>query len=771
MSSLETSVTLDDVFTVVEAKRVPLAPELAGYLTLEVADGTDAGSGDVDPKTVFISEEGTVALVRPKKDAVTGDAEASVRALLAKLLDASGSGTPALTTAAKRKPGNGLPALVEELEAALIPVNRAAGRRALARLAREVKRVLLGVGRNASVPPVQNRPDAKAAAGAPPHARPALRKRDDDRPSDPKLPKSADVSANLAHGEVAVRRIGSFDDEAATAKRANQLSELASSMNAVEGDPAEDAKAEAAKPETPKAAPRAPAGASPRPPPAVLPPPPVKAGSAPPGPPLAPPPPRRTGDDKREGAAAPVIAEVKVDGPGPTLFGGDEVDSLLDSFGVSSAHEDKQMARELKAIAGLSPTPPPPDAKTLAELTKDVGKDLPKKLDSSIDGDSVEALLALADMSAPINAPIAAKNDAVPPVAPAPVAAPPPAANLPPSPLFGGAGASASTAAAAAGAPVALRQSAEADAPLPPPAPVPEAPRAEAAPLRQPDPPRFDPPKAKAPAASPTASGARAKADAPPSTTSQPGVKRSRSSSGGQRPRAPRTGMAMLVFALVVLAGGTAAVWKFAPQVFTGKKKPSASSSTTPTATTPPAPKCKVALVLTDVPANAEILLRVGQAPVDVERMPVGTRLELVATAEGYAPRRAVIKGESPWDKGPDGKPRIEVPIQLDPTKSKPGAIDPWPAAEPGSQVGGSGAPGTVHVVSNVRGAEVWLLAGLGPEARIDQLRCDADIDVLLAGPPALRKRLHVGEKDITATEADAAGNKVVNLSAKEATK
>ena len=39
MSALESSVTLEDVFAVVEGKRVPLAPELAGYLTLEVADG------------------------------------------------------------------------------------------------------------------------------------------------------------------------------------------------------------------------------------------------------------------------------------------------------------------------------------------------------------------------------------------------------------------------------------------------------------------------------------------------------------------------------------------------------------------------------------------------------------------------------------------------------------------------------------------------------------------------------------------------------------
>src|SRR5262249_57172447 len=97
-------------------------------------------------------EEGTVALVRKKDAAAAGDAEASVRGILQKLLEASGSSTPALTAAAKRKPVAGLPALVEELEAALIPVNRAAGRRALARLAREVKRVTMGVGRNASMP-------------------------------------------------------------------------------------------------------------------------------------------------------------------------------------------------------------------------------------------------------------------------------------------------------------------------------------------------------------------------------------------------------------------------------------------------------------------------------------------------------------------------------------------------------------------------------------------------------------------------------------------
>jgi hypothetical protein len=223
-----------------------------------------------------------------------------------------------------------------------------------------------------------------------------------------------------------------------------------------------------------------------------------------------------------------------------------------------------------------------------------------------------------------------------------------------------------------------------------------------------------------------------------------------------------------LVVLLLVLVGAVGFVWLNAPRLFTGKKRPAATAaSAEPPPVVPAPPKCKVALVVSDVPANAEILLRMGQSPLDVERMPVGTRLEFVGTAEGYAPKRAVVKAESTWDKGPDGKPRIDVPMQLDPSKAKPGAVDPWPGAEPGSQVGGSGSPGTVHVVSNVRGAEIWLLAGLGPEARIEQLRCDGDIDVLLAGPPTLRKHLHVAEKEISTATPDSQGNKVVSVSTK----
>lgn len=442
------------------------------------------------------------------------------------------------------------------------------------------------------------------------------------------------------------------------------------------------------------------------------------------------------------------------------LFGGDEVDSLLSTFEVSNVGE-KQVRNDLKAIAGLEPTPGPPDAVTLAELTKDVGKGLPKRdrLDSVGDTDSVEALLALSDNGGPPPAPpqppptFSVKDEA--PLLPPASAAHPGHALSPPSPLVPMMPQPVTT--------VGTRSS-------PSPMPVAAAAAMEAA-LKRPATPRAagrPAPPLGAPPPAASASGRRERVGEPaPNPAAQSTRRRNATSGNFRQPRAPRTGLAMLILTLVVLVAGGIAVWMFKPAFFTGKKKvvPTASVSVIPPVPTPP--RCKVALVVSDVPANAEILLRMGQAPLDVERMPVGTRLEFVATAEGYAPRRAVIKGESPWDKAPDGKPRIDVPIQLDPTKAKAGTVDPWPAAEPGSQVGGSGSPGTVHVVSNVRGAEVWLLAGLGPEARIEQLRCDGDIDVLLAGPPQLRKRLHIGEKEIQAATPDPQGNRVVSVTAK----
>jgi hypothetical protein len=207
------------------------------------------------------------------------------------------------------------------------------------------------------------------------------------------------------------------------------------------------------------------------------------------------------------------------------------------------------------------------------------------------------------------------------------------------------------------------------------------------------------------------------------------------------------------VLALVALGAGGYAVWALRPGAFARSGAEPAAMASAP-AVLRVAPTCRGTLVVSNAPPHSEVLIREGQAPVDVEKMPVGARLEFVATAEGYAPKRVVVPAGAGWDRGPDGKPRYEAAVQLDRSKA---AVDPWPAGEPGSEVGGQGPPGTVHVVATPRGAEIWLLAGIGPDARIEQIQCDRDWDVLIAGPTMFRKRLHVDSDDFRAEDSTGA--------------
>ncbi len=585
-SALEQSITLEEVFAMVVAKRVPLAPELAGYLTLEIAEGAGSAPGEIDPRQVYIGDEGSVALVRVRREGASGDAEGSVRKILQQLLDASGTQTPALSAAAKRAVGPGIPGLVGELEAALIPVNRAAGRRALARLAREVKRVTLGVGRNASIPASERGPRAS-------------------QPS---------------YGSIGQKELGSDPAVAGTPADAPSVPER-------EAPPAEPISSPGL-PRPPRFdAEEIPTTAKRDIPAEVL------AGAIPASPDELP-----TRDIPKE----------------DRLRARDEVDSLISSFEVSDAKADLAVSRELKAMVGLEPTPPPP-----------------------ADDAGIDALLAMS-------------GSVRPPPRRDPTPAPPPSS----------------------------RAQAPASAPA----------------VRKP---------------APSYADDRALPTAP--------TKHRRPPAGKKRGQLDR----VLIVALVVLLGaGAAILWLLKPGFLTGRTPErveaeraaaEADRARAAAAAAQSAKACKATLTVADVPSQAEVLLRVGQAPVDVEHMPVGTRLEFVATAEGYAPKRTVIPAKAAWDPGPDGKPRFEAAVQLDPWKAKRGESEAaWPPAEPGTDVGGQGAPGTVHVVSTPRGAEVWLLAGMGPEAVIEQLPCKGDVDVLVAGPGVKQRRLRVKEADFT---------------------
>jgi hypothetical protein len=638
-NALDASVTLDDIFAVVQSKRVPLAAELAGYLALEIAEGADPLGGDVDALRVYVGEEGSVALVKHRRESVSGDAERSVRTILYRLLEASGSQTPALAAAAKRKPNGGLPALSMELEAALIPVNRAAGRRALARLAREVRRVTLGVGRNAPNPMALERLGSRASY--PSH------------------------SGHSGH----------------------------SGQPSQPGPRSSDSLTDALAPRVPSAAPPPDALEVSRPAPTSQDAPRIDISELPTIP----------LETARTESAVSKRAEQN------------DVDSLLASFEVSEQRGDRDLARDLKAMVGLDPTPPPP------QVTRRSTREHAVANESDAD---IESLLSMSEPASP-------------------VAERPSSAAVPNDRLAGAIPVEISSSTHVV--PIATsRHSFAAERALasvipPPLSPIP-------------------------PSEAPTNSvpDHRAGALSVPALDRLLDTQASRIRKEGAEAKTKRSDVLLVLLALFALGAGAMALWLLKPGFLSGRtpekvaadRRASEAASARARAENE-ALACRATLTVTDLPSQAEVLLRMGHAPVDIAHMPVGARLEFVALADGYAPKRAVVPAGATWDRGADGKPRFEVAVQLDAIKSREAVADLWPSAEPGSEVGGNGAPGTVHIVSTPRGVDVWLLAGAGPEAKIEQLRCDDTIDVLVAGPTTYRKRLRIAPSDfVVGTDA-----------------
>lgn len=168
------TVSLLEVLAAARAHAAPLAAESAGYLLLAVADRVVAAPRAVTAEEVELQSDGTVRL-RPRQAAAASEpAELGLRRLLGRALEVASSVGPALRRAAERRAPVGLEALVKELEAALIPVNRSAARRALSRLHRETERAReqgkLDAWLRAEISAAQ--PEALAAAADPPEAAP-----------------------------------------------------------------------------------------------------------------------------------------------------------------------------------------------------------------------------------------------------------------------------------------------------------------------------------------------------------------------------------------------------------------------------------------------------------------------------------------------------------------------------------------------------------------------------------------------------------------------
>jgi hypothetical protein len=579
-TALDASVTLEDVLYFVGAKRVPMAPELAGYLVLELALSIGTQRGALDTRNVFVGEEGSVAAVF---GASAGDPEGTMRILLGKLLDAAGTQTPALAAIVKRASSGDLAAFGGEVEAALIPVNRAAGRRALARLSREVRRAVKGVGRNVSVEelrrgPKSGRPDA--------------------------LPSQPPPSGVPSERPVEVPRL---DSQRPGALFSAKSPPSVGGVEVASNDTVSKSEAEA------------------------------------------------------EGRVAPE----------------DDFDRLLGAFDIAPAPpSDLAAARALKAMAGLDPTPPP----AAAELI----------------------VLQLAQAHSTEPGPGTAEAADEPTVPRTDVAR------------------------------------ARSDAKVAPPS-VAQSRLARGAAL-------------PAPKKASRSSLDEEALEAPP------------------KARSSVLRIAAFLLLLLLVGGAVGYAWLRgqgkSPERMLGLEDPRPSATANSNKT------CAVTALINGAPANAEVLLRKGQGPIDVGQMPVGARIEFVVTAEGYVPKRGVVAPGAVWERKEGSKPRLELPIELmansnagrATAQGAASSVAAWPAAEGGTQVGGEGDPGLVRVVTSPRGAEVWLLVGLGETAKYGPLGCDADAEFLIA-QGTFRKSVRISKEELRA--ADAQRDKTVRLSVK----
>ncbi len=187
------SVTLRDVFLAVSYGDASLVGESAGYLILGAADAAlrthEQGSLD----SIVIDEEGGVRLRGPKVD--EDDAERALRQILATLLKKVRIPSNNLERVSQRREPRGLQGLVAELEAALVPVNRRAARRTLARLCREAKKSAARQHAGAEVEEIEPRSAAPAPEPVPVDANPASVNRADP----PLSTASATVQPASAH--------------------------------------------------------------------------------------------------------------------------------------------------------------------------------------------------------------------------------------------------------------------------------------------------------------------------------------------------------------------------------------------------------------------------------------------------------------------------------------------------------------------------------------------------------------------------------------------
>lgn len=143
-------------------------------------------------------------------------------------------------------------------------------------------------------------------------------------------------------------------------------------------------------------------------------------------------------------------------------------------------------------------------------------------------------------------------------------------------------------------------------------------------------------------------------------------------------------------------------------------------------------------------PDRAQVLMYVGRGPALAEELPMGVAHEFVAIADGRAPTRAVLPADAQWEPG-DGGGRYELAMQAGQTPMETLELGPTQLPQ---DVGEPGGMGSVRIVTNPPGAKVYVLIGFSPEVRVENVRTDQAVELLIYLEGHSVQRAVVGPSD-----------------------
>ena len=134
-------VTVEDLVRVLKEKRTRIPYEIGAFVVLEACEAVQARPIRVEASLVRIGDDGRVSVDGDADNVRVPECSHSLAKLLAYVLVAAGPGVPpALLDLVESGPSDGgwdLGRFRDELEAALVPLNRGAARRVLSRMLRE----------------------------------------------------------------------------------------------------------------------------------------------------------------------------------------------------------------------------------------------------------------------------------------------------------------------------------------------------------------------------------------------------------------------------------------------------------------------------------------------------------------------------------------------------------------------------------------------------------------------------------------------------------